>query len=482
MIKNEREFKISKSQATKFRKALVDLEKTAFHSENERLAIEIQRDAIKSQLDELEDHVAAYEKLTSSPPRVIRAESLEALPTALIQARIASGLTQSELAQKLGLKEQQIQRYEASDYTGANLRRLEEISNALGIRVEPNITLPDYKTSQLFRKLSEFGLDRDFVCSRLLPKTFTDQLEGVKDFETDTKVLGLLDHRLREVYGWTISELAKSSQPVWAEESIANVRFKNGNKRQGRTTLALTVYAHYIGLLALQAAKQKRPVLVQNDPNELYAHLVKTFGKVDFRNTVQFLWDCGIPVIPLNMRGGFHAAVWRANGRNVIVLKQQLRQEGRWLIDLLHEACHTTEEPESMTFSKIDLQDPLITKVVDANERRATRYALIASLGQSVEKIIDECVEAANGKVENLKRYVPIVAERNNVHIGVLANAMAYRLARNSPSFNWWPTATVLQKEGIDPFDTVRQVFFENVDKRCLNQTDWDILTQALEE
>ena len=427
-------------------------------------------------------HVRQHEPVTSSPPRVIRAESLEALPTALIQARIASGLTQSELAQKLGLKEQQIQRYEASDYTGANLHRLEEISNALGIRVEPNITLPDYKTSQLFRKLSDFGLDRDFVCNRLLPRTFTDPLEGVKDLETDTKLLGLLDHRLREVYGWTISELAKNTQPVWAEESVANVRFKNGNKKQSRATLALTVYAHYVGLLALQAAKQKHPVSVPNDPNDLHAHLVNTFGKVEFRKTLQFLWDCGIPVVPLNMRGGFHAAVWRVKGRNVIVLKQQLRQEGRWLIDLLHETCHATEEPESLTFSKIDLQDPLVTKEVDANERRATKYALIASLGQSVEKIIEECVEAANGKVENLKRYVPIVAERNKVHVGVLANAVAYRLSHNSPSFNWWPTATVLQKDDIDPFDTVRQIFFENVDRRCLNQMDWDILTQALEE
>jgi HTH-type transcriptional regulator/antitoxin HigA len=45
----------------------------------------------------------------------------------LIQARIARGLTQKELTQKMGLKEQQIQRYEASSYAKASLARINQI-------------------------------------------------------------------------------------------------------------------------------------------------------------------------------------------------------------------------------------------------------------------------------------------------------------------------------------------------------------------
>jgi HTH-type transcriptional regulator/antitoxin HigA len=52
----------------------------------------------------------------------------------LVQARIAGGMSQTDLAERLGMKAQQIQRYEASDYSGASLDRLISICAALNIR------------------------------------------------------------------------------------------------------------------------------------------------------------------------------------------------------------------------------------------------------------------------------------------------------------------------------------------------------------
>ena len=42
------------------------------------------------------------------------------------------GLSQKELADRIGLKEQQIQRYEATEYASASLTRIQEIIGALG--------------------------------------------------------------------------------------------------------------------------------------------------------------------------------------------------------------------------------------------------------------------------------------------------------------------------------------------------------------
>lgn len=56
---------------------------------------------------------------------------LENIPEMLIEERLRLNLTQKQLAEKLGLKEQQIQRYEASRYQTASLRRLKEVANAL---------------------------------------------------------------------------------------------------------------------------------------------------------------------------------------------------------------------------------------------------------------------------------------------------------------------------------------------------------------
>jgi len=64
------------------------------------------------------------------------------LPEALIRARIAAGLTQKELAARLGLKEQQIQRYEATRYAGVSLDRVQAVAEALGVKIRERVILP----------------------------------------------------------------------------------------------------------------------------------------------------------------------------------------------------------------------------------------------------------------------------------------------------------------------------------------------------
>jgi transcriptional regulator with XRE-family HTH domain len=56
---------------------------------------------------------------------------LQSLPDELIQRRKLNGWTQKQLAEKLGLKEQQIQRYEKTRYQGVSLHRLVVIAAAL---------------------------------------------------------------------------------------------------------------------------------------------------------------------------------------------------------------------------------------------------------------------------------------------------------------------------------------------------------------
>jgi ribosome-binding protein aMBF1 (putative translation factor) len=114
MIKNEREYRITRAQASKFEHALSQLAAPEGAAELHPLIQKAQKDALQSQLDELREQIAEYEALRSGQQAVISLDSLEELPQAFIQARIAAGLTQRELAERLGLKEQQIQRYEAT--------------------------------------------------------------------------------------------------------------------------------------------------------------------------------------------------------------------------------------------------------------------------------------------------------------------------------------------------------------------------------
>ena len=94
-----------------------------------------------SQLQDPEAELQEYETLKTGGPRILAMDSLEGLPKVLIQARIAAGLTQEDLAARLGVKPQQIQRYEASDYQTASFARLREIARLLGLVVRDRVEM-----------------------------------------------------------------------------------------------------------------------------------------------------------------------------------------------------------------------------------------------------------------------------------------------------------------------------------------------------
>lgn len=140
MIANERQYRITKAWLKKF-------SDSARHvAESNDIADPLIRAAMvaqyESQVEELRHELDAYEALRSGHIVSLDVDSLAALPDALIQARIAAGLTQKELATRLGLKEQQVQRYEATGYSGVSLERAQAIVDALGVHIREHLTLP----------------------------------------------------------------------------------------------------------------------------------------------------------------------------------------------------------------------------------------------------------------------------------------------------------------------------------------------------
>ena len=132
MIKNERQYRIAKAQTEKFKSAV-----NAFDSESPKQGkthprlIKAQKDAMQSQLESLQRELAEYEGLESGKVPAPDLGYIAVVPQDLIRARIASGLTQKELAKRLGMPEQQIQRYEAKDYESVSLARIAEVARAL---------------------------------------------------------------------------------------------------------------------------------------------------------------------------------------------------------------------------------------------------------------------------------------------------------------------------------------------------------------
>jgi ribosome-binding protein aMBF1 (putative translation factor) len=138
-ITNNRQYKITRAQVHRFEEALSRADEQ--YRDADPVLRKAMQDQITSQLDELREQVREYEELRAAKDFEVEVDSLEELKVALVQARIASGLTQKDLAERLGVPSQVIQRYEARFYAGASVERLQAVAQALGGTVTATIAL-----------------------------------------------------------------------------------------------------------------------------------------------------------------------------------------------------------------------------------------------------------------------------------------------------------------------------------------------------
>src|SRR5260370_28700454 len=141
MIKNEKQYRITKAQVRRFQDALGELAGQERPSNIASRLWRAQREAAQSQMEELREQVEAYERLHLGKSKEVILEAVEDLPKALIRARIASGMTQEGLARRLGVKPQQVQRYEATEYESASFARILRVVQALGLRMPKAVRL-----------------------------------------------------------------------------------------------------------------------------------------------------------------------------------------------------------------------------------------------------------------------------------------------------------------------------------------------------
>lgn len=137
MITNERQYKISKSQMARLQEAVNEFNlEEASRRLNSVIFAKAELDGLRSEVEVIKEQLQEYETLQSGAIAVFEASSLAEIPVMLIRARIAQQLSQKDLANLLEMKEQQIQRYEAEEYAGVSLRRLEEIADVLKLTIK----------------------------------------------------------------------------------------------------------------------------------------------------------------------------------------------------------------------------------------------------------------------------------------------------------------------------------------------------------
>jgi transcriptional regulator with XRE-family HTH domain/dephospho-CoA kinase/Zn-dependent peptidase ImmA (M78 family) len=480
MIKNERQYRITRSQAQKFQAAIRELEETKPAKNVSPVLHKAQIDALRSQLVDLEEEIADYEALREGKRPVHELQTIEQIPAALIQSRIAGGLSQEQLAERLGLKPQQIQRYEATEYRAASLARVVEVARALRLPIREGL-LPsegELSIARMFERLRSAGLSEEFVKQRLLPKA-----PGL--IELDEEAVGANDvaievaEGVNRIFGWTPAVLFGGDRLDVAAAAAASARFKLPARLNEAQLAAYVVYAHYLGLLVLEATKHLETRSLPQDAGSVRRAIVEQYGELSFETGLKYVCSLGVPVLPLNDPGTFHGACWRVNGRNVIVLKQRTRSIARWLHDLLHEYFHAANNPDLEEHPIIEESEMSASRRESEDEQAASQFAGDVMLDGRAEELAEECVKAAKRSVEKLKSAVGRVAKENQVPVDVLANYVAFRLSLQG--INWWGAANNLQPDGTQMLRTPREVLLGHANLVQLNPIDRSLLLRALE-
>lgn len=131
MIKNDAQRERTVTQIDGFRRALakVAAEKSAKRS----AAI---RGSYEGVIRQLEEELREYDELKSGDLKLPKIDRLDEIAPFVVKLRIAKGVSQTELARRLGVSKQIISRYEESDYQTVGIARLQEILNAIGVKTE----------------------------------------------------------------------------------------------------------------------------------------------------------------------------------------------------------------------------------------------------------------------------------------------------------------------------------------------------------
>ena len=480
MIKNERQYKITKAQTDRFAKSLKEIEKGRPSSSVHPILLKAQKEALKSQYDELLSEVRAYEALKAGEVNVLEVQSFNELPSALIQARIALGLSQKNLADKLAIKEQQIQRYEANNFANASLTRIKQIVDALGIRIKEELFLPQHPVSleTLFDRLNTLGIPKEFIIRRLLSQELASIVQDTvaQTYDTAFKVASTV----ASVFDITVSSLLSNDTPVLNFLSVGSTRFKTSSYAEESRLKAYTIYANRLAHAVLKATSNLEQSTVPTDPKEVRQAIMNRYGRVVFETTLKYVWSLGIPVIPLNDLGTFHGACWRYEGRNIIVLKQQNMSLARWLYDLLHELRHTAEVPGEPSFAIIE-DSPISPDRQDSeDEENANYFAEDIILDGKSDRLEESCEKESKGSLERLKNAVTRVASQEGIEVDSLANHMAYRLSEEGQ--DWWGTASNLQRNAPLPLEYAREILIKHLDLTYLNELEKKLLMRALED
>ncbi|MCZ2224837.1 MAG: hypothetical protein LC122_14540 [Chitinophagales bacterium] len=136
MIKNEKQYRISKNKLSELNDKLTVLESNTKKTLSQNVVIA----SMQNIKDELEAEIKSYEKLKTTKQIQLKEASIEQLPQLITEYKIVNHLSNKEFSKQLELKEQQLQRYEATGFKTVSFDRLISFLEKINLKIKIKIT------------------------------------------------------------------------------------------------------------------------------------------------------------------------------------------------------------------------------------------------------------------------------------------------------------------------------------------------------
>jgi len=130
MIKNERQYRIAKANLDKWLTTLAQLKNEPLANAPKWVLAE-QLKSAEEQVRQLQAELKDYDDTASGAKKLPSPSLVSDVPSLLIAWRIARHLTQKQLAERAGLNENLLQKYEAENYGCASYNTIAHIARIL---------------------------------------------------------------------------------------------------------------------------------------------------------------------------------------------------------------------------------------------------------------------------------------------------------------------------------------------------------------
>jgi len=133
MIKNEKQYKISNKRLAE---VTAKIDKITSATEVNDLKKEMLLASLENIKEEVQKEVNDYSSLKSGKSTKLKERNISELPNLIIEYKIANNLTHKEFSQRLGLKEQQLQRYESEGFKSVSFQNLVKFINIMNLNLK----------------------------------------------------------------------------------------------------------------------------------------------------------------------------------------------------------------------------------------------------------------------------------------------------------------------------------------------------------